>query len=55
MESYCINNIYDEDELDKISTCRNFRQVRTGGNRIVSREIPLDFSVKSQKYLTFLK
>ncbi len=35
-----INNIYEEEELDKISTCRNFRQVRTEGNRRVSREIP---------------
>lgn len=35
-----INNIYDEDELDKNSTCQNFRQVRKEGNRMVNREIP---------------
>ena len=35
-----INNIYEEEELDKNSTCRNFRQVRTEGNRRVTREIP---------------
>lgn len=35
-----IGNIYDEGELDKNTTCRNFRQVRKEGNRNVSREIP---------------
>jgi hypothetical protein len=35
-----IKNIYDESELDKESTCRNFRQVRKEGNREVAREIP---------------
>ncbi len=35
-----IGNIYDEGELDKNSTCRNFRQVRKEGNRNVSRYIP---------------
>lgn len=35
-----IGNIYDEGELDKNSTCRNFRQVRKEGNRNVSRDIP---------------
>ena len=34
-----INNIYEE-ELDKKSTCQNFRQVRKEGNRMVNREIP---------------
>jgi hypothetical protein len=34
-----IGNIYDEHELDKTSTCRNFRQVRTEGSREVSRSI----------------
>ena len=28
-----INNIYEEGELDKESTCQNFRQVRKEGNR----------------------
>lgn len=35
-----IKNIYNEGELDKNSTCRNFRQVRLEGNRNVEREIP---------------
>ena len=35
-----INNIYLEEELDKNSTCQNFRQVQKEGNRTVSREIP---------------
>ena len=42
-EEYCrtnIGNIYDEGELDKNSTCRDFRQVRKEGNRNVSRDIP---------------
>ena len=35
-----IRNIYEEGELDENSTCRKFRQVRTEGNRQVTREIP---------------
>ena len=35
-----IQHIYEEGELDEASTCRNFRQVRTEGNRQVTREIP---------------
>ena len=35
-----IQHIYEEGELDEISTCRKFRQVRTEGSRQVSREIP---------------
>ena len=35
-----IEHIYEEQELDKVSTCRNFRQVRKEGNRKVSRDIP---------------
>lgn len=35
-----IQNIYEEAELDKNSTCRNFRQVRLEGNRNVNLEIP---------------
>lgn len=35
-----IKHIYEEQELDEISTCRKFRQVRTEGNRQVEREIP---------------
>ena len=34
-----IGNIYDEGELDKNSTCREFRQVRKEGNQNVSRDI----------------
>ena len=35
-----IKHIYDEGELDEISTCRKFRQVRKEGKREVTREIP---------------
>ena len=35
-----INNIYSDGELDKISTCQDFRQVRKEGNRNVTRSIP---------------
>ncbi|MBQ2592764.1 MAG: virulence RhuM family protein [Candidatus Riflebacteria bacterium] len=35
-----IEHIYEEQELDRASTCWNFRQVRKEGNREVSRDIP---------------
>ena len=35
-----INNIYSDGELDKISTCQDFRQVRKEGKRDVVRSIP---------------
>lgn len=35
-----INNIYSDGELDKISTCQDFRQVRKEGKRNVARNIP---------------
>ena len=35
-----IEHIYEEQELERASTCRNFRQVRKEGNREVSRDIP---------------
>ena len=35
-----INNIYSDGELDKNSTCQDFRQVRKEGNRNVTRSIP---------------
>ena len=35
-----IKHIYEEGELEQLSTCRNFRQVQTEGNRKVEREIP---------------
>lgn len=35
-----IKHIYEEQELDIDSTCRNFRQVRQEGNRQVERDIP---------------
>ena len=35
-----IGHIYEEGELDEISTCRKFRQVRMEGNRQVTRELP---------------
>ena len=34
-----IGNIYDDEELQEGSTCRNFRQVQLEGNREVSREV----------------
>lgn len=34
-----IKNIYDEEELDEISTCKKFLQVRKEGNRTVSRNL----------------
>ncbi len=59
-----INNIYLEGELDKNSTCQNFRQVRMEGNREVSREIPfynldmiisLGYRIKSKIATNFRK
>ncbi len=35
-----IRHIYEEGELDEISTCRKFRQVRLEGGRQIVREIP---------------
>ena len=35
-----INNIYSDGELDKISTCQNFRQVRKEGKREIARNMP---------------
>ncbi|PWL44692.1 MAG: phosphoribosylaminoimidazolesuccinocarboxamide synthase [Clostridiaceae bacterium] len=35
-----INNIYSDEELDKNSTCQDFRQVRKEGKRTVTRTIP---------------
>ena len=35
-----INNIYSDGELDKISTCQDFRQVRKEGKREVARNMP---------------
>jgi len=36
-----IKHIYEDGELDEISTCRNFRQVRHEGSRQVVREITM--------------
>ena len=36
-----IGHIYEEGELDEVSTCRKFRQVRLEGNRQVTRELPV--------------
>ena len=33
-----IQHIYEDDELDKISTCRKFRQVQKEGNRMLLQE-----------------
>ncbi|MFH1902632.1 MAG: virulence RhuM family protein [Candidatus Omnitrophota bacterium] len=35
-----IKHIYEEDELDELATCRNFRHTRTEGNRQIERELP---------------
>ena len=35
-----ISNIYSDEELDKNSTCQDFRQVRKEGKRTVTRTIP---------------
>ncbi len=35
-----INNVYQDEELDKESTCQDFRQVRKEGKREVTRTIP---------------
>lgn len=59
-----IKNIYEEEELEELSTCRNFRQVRKEGNRNVSRTIKLynldviisvGYRVKSQNGVIFRK
>lgn len=59
-----INNIYSEEELNKNSTCQNFRQVRKEGNRNVSRKIPfynldmiisLGYRIKSKVATNFRK
>ena len=59
-----INNIYTEEELDKNSTCQNFRQVQKEGNRNVTREIPfynldmiisLGYRIKSKVATNFRK
>ena len=51
-----IKHFYEEGELDEISTCRNFRQVRKEGNREVTRQITkplilIDF--KSRRFFAF--
>ena len=59
-----INNIYSDGELDKISTCQDFRQVRKEGKRDVVRNIPfynldmiisVGYRVKSQNGIIFRK
>ena len=59
-----INNIYNEGELEKNSTCQNFRQVRLEGKRKVERSIPfynldmiisVGYRVKSKKGIIFRK
>lgn len=35
-----IKHIYEEGELEEVSTCRKFRQVQKEGERTVSRELP---------------
>ena len=57
-----INNIYSEEELDKVSTCQNFRQVQKEGKRNIARNIPfynldmiisVGYRVKSKNGIVF--
>jgi len=57
-----ISNIFQENELEQNSTCRNFRQVRLEGNRTVERHIDhynldviisVGYRVKSQQGTQF--
>lgn len=59
-----INNIYIDGELDKKSTCQDFRQVRKEGKRKVVRKIPfynldmiisVGYRVNSKKGIAFRK
>lgn len=59
-----IANIYEEGELDRSSTCREFRQVQEEGTRSVSRNIPfynldmiisIGYRVKSKIAINFRK
>ena len=59
-----IQHIYEEGELDELSTCRIFRQVRMEGNRQVSRQLPhynldmiisLGYRIKSKIATNFRK
>lgn len=59
-----INNIYSDGELDKNSTCQDFRQVRKEGKRNVTRTIPfynldmiisVGYRVNSKKGIIFRK
>ena len=59
-----INNIYNDCELDKISTCQNFRHVQKEGKRNVIRDIPfynldmiisVGYRVNSKKGIAFRK
>lgn len=59
-----IRNIYSEEELSELATCRKFRQVRFEGGRTITRTIPhynldliisVGFRVKSQRGIIFRK
>lgn len=59
-----IKNIYSEGELDKVSTCQNFRQVQKEGKRHITRNIPfynldmiisVGYRVKSKNGIVFRK
>ena len=59
-----INNIYTDGELDRNSTCQNFRQVRREGKREVTRTIPfynldmiisVGYRINSKKGIIFRK
>ena len=59
-----IKNLYNDDELDSISTCANFAQVQIEGDRRITRQvkhynldviIPVGYRVKSKNALVFRK
>lgn len=59
-----INNVYSDKEVEKKSTCQNFRQVRKEGSRMVTRTIPfynldviisVGYRVKSKNGIIFRK
>lgn len=59
-----INNVYSDKEVEKKSTCQNFRQVRKEGSRMLTRTIPfynldviisVGYRVKSKNGIIFRK
>jgi hypothetical protein len=51
-----IQHIYEDEELEKEATCRNFRQVRQEGKRTVNRAIIMyNLGIKGSVLLIFFK